>query len=60
MVDGVLGYVDHVVSHVMVEHRFVLEDVIILHLSVEETTVLAQVLIDVHALSIIQVRSLNR
>ena len=40
MVDGVLGCVDHVVRHVVVEHNVVLEVVIILHLSVKEMTVL--------------------
>ena len=44
MVDGVLGCVDDVVSHVVVEHNSVLEAAVILHLVVEERVVLAQVL----------------
>ena len=50
MVDGVHGHVDHVVKHVVVEQRVVLGDVIILHVSVEEIIVPAQVLMNVHAL----------
>ena len=42
MVDGVLWCVDHVVRHVVVEHKAVLEVVTILHLVVEERIVLAQ------------------
>ena len=48
MVDGVLGSVDHVVRHVVVEHKGVLEVVTILHLVVEERIVLAQVLSQDH------------
>ena len=48
MVDGVLGSVDHVVRHVVEEHRVVLEVVTILHLVVEERVVLAQVLSQDH------------
>ena len=40
MVDGVHGYVDHVVQHVVVEQGVVLEDVIILLLTVVEVIVL--------------------
>ena len=50
MVDGVHGHVDHVVKHVVVEQRVVLGDVIILHVSVEEIIVPAQMLMNVHAL----------
>ena len=50
MVDGIHGHVDPVVKHVVMEQRVVLGDVIILHLSVEEMIVPAQVLMDVHAL----------
>ena len=42
MVDGVLGCVDRVARHVVVEHEGVLEVVVILHLVVEERIVLAQ------------------
>ena len=42
MVDGVLWCVDHVVRHVVVEQKAVLEVVTILHLVVEERIVLAQ------------------
>ena len=44
MVHGVHGHVGHVVRLVVVEQRIVLEDVIILHPTVEEMVVLAQVL----------------
>ena len=40
MVDGVLGCVDHVVRHVVVEHKVVLEVVAILNLPVAEVFVL--------------------
>ena len=40
---------DHVVRHVVIEHRVVLEVVVILHLPVEETGVLAQVSSQNHA-----------
>ena len=40
MVDGVHGYVTHVVRHVVVEHKDVLEVVAILQLTVEEMIVL--------------------
>ena len=40
MVDGVHGRVDHVVRHVVVEHKDVIEVVAILHLTVEEMIVL--------------------
>ena len=36
MVDGVHGHVTHVVRHVVVEHKDVIEVVAILHLTVEE------------------------
>ena len=42
MVDGVLGCVDHVVRHVVVEHNVVLEVVIVLNVFVKEEIVLAQ------------------
>ena len=48
MVDGVLGCVDHVVRHVVVEHNIVLEVVPILNLVVEEKIVLAQQLSQDH------------
>ena len=38
MVDGVHGDLDHVVGHVVEEHSKLLENVIILHLPVEEKT----------------------
>ena len=41
MVDGVHGDLDHVVRHVMVEYRIILECVIILNLHVEEKNVMA-------------------
>ena len=44
MVHGVHGHVDHVVRLVVVEQRIVLEDVTILHPTVKERIVLAQVL----------------
>ena len=57
MVDGAHGHVDHVLRHVVLEQRIVAEYVIILYLSVEEVSVLAQeVLVDIHALSTILVR----
>ena len=43
MVDGVPGDMDHVVRHVVVECKHQLEDVTILHLSVEVVTVQAQI-----------------
>ena len=43
MVDGVHGCVDHVVRHVVVEYKIVLEVVTILHLTVMEEIALAQV-----------------
>ena len=55
MVDGAHGHVDHVVRHVVLEQRVVLEDVIILYLPVEEKIVLAQMLVKVHASLIILV-----
>ena len=48
MVDGVLGCVDRVVRHVVVEHNVVLEVVLILNLVVEEEIVLAQELSQDH------------
>ena len=48
MMDGVLGCVDHVVRHVVVEHNVVLEVVPILNLVVEEKIVLAQQLSQDH------------
>ena len=42
MVDGVPGYVDHVLRHVVVEYEHQLEHVTILHLPVEEMIVQAQ------------------
>ena len=44
MVDGVHYHVDHVVRYVMVDYEDVLDNVIILHLTVEEAIVLAQML----------------
>ena len=49
MVDGVPGYMDHVLRHVVVEHEHQPEDVIILHLPVEETIVLVQIAAKLHA-----------
>ena len=49
MVDGVLWCVDHVVRHVVEEHKGVLEVVVVLKLNVEEMIVLAQVLFRIHA-----------
>ena len=44
MVDGVHGHhMDHVVKHVVEEHRQGLEDVTVLHLTVEEVVVMVQV-----------------
>ena len=40
MVDGVHGCVSHVVRHVVVEYKDVIEVVTILNLTVEETIVL--------------------
>ena len=40
MVDGVHGCVDYVVRHVVVEHKVVIEVVVVLHLTVEEMIVL--------------------
>ena len=57
MVDGVHGYVDHVVRHVVVEQGGVLEHAVILDLTVEEAIVLAQVWLHIHALLTILVRS---
>ena len=48
MVNGVLGCVDHVVRHVVVEHNVVREIVPILNLVVEEEIVLAQELSQDH------------
>ena len=42
MVDGVPGYVDHVLRHVVEEYKHQLEHVTILNLSAEEMIVLAQ------------------
>ena len=42
MVDGVHGNLDHVVKHVVVEYRIILEYVIILNLYVEGKTVKVQ------------------
>ena len=39
MVDGVHGHVGHVVQHVVVEQNNVVENVIILHLTVKERIV---------------------
>ena len=41
MVDGVHGDLDHVVRHVVEEHKSILECVIILNLHVEERNVMA-------------------
>ena len=48
MVDGVHYSVDHVVGHVVLEHKLVLEVAVILHLPVEEKVALAQVLSQDH------------
>ena len=40
MVDGVHGALDHAVRNVVVEHRIILECVIILNLHVEEEVVM--------------------
>ena len=53
MVDGVPGYVDHVLRHVVEEYKHQLEDVIILHLPAEEVIVLAQISSRVHATPIV-------
>ena len=45
MVDGVNGALDHAVRNVVVEHRIILECVIILNLHVEEKSVMAPVFI---------------
>ena len=45
MVDGVHGYLDHVVRHVVEEYRIILEYVIILNLHVEEKNVMVPALI---------------
>ena len=52
MVDGAHGHVSHVVRHVVGEQRIVLENVIILHLPVEEMIVLAQVLKEGHVVPV--------
>ena len=49
MVDGVPGYMNHVLRHVVVEYEYQLENVIILHLPVEETIVLVQIAARLHA-----------
>ena len=49
MVDGVPGYMDHVLRHVVAEYEHQLEDVIILHLPVEEIIVQAQISGRLHA-----------
>ena len=43
MVDGVPGYMDHVLRHVVEEYRRQLEHVTILHLPVEKITVQVQI-----------------
>ena len=43
MVDGAHGHMDHVVRHVVEEHKGRLEDVTILHLPVVEIVVMVQV-----------------
>ena len=45
MVDGVHGHMDHVVRHVVEEHRIILECVIILNLYVEGKNVMVPALI---------------
>ena len=49
MVDGVPGYMDHVVRHVVEEYSRQLEHVTILHLTVEEIIVQAQALSTMYA-----------
>ena len=51
MADGVHGLRDHVVKLVVVERKDLLEDVIILHLLVEEVIVLVQISGRLHATS---------
>ena len=46
MVDGVHRYVSPVAKHVVTEDKSALEDVIILHLPVEEMIALAQMFIE--------------
>ena len=48
MVDGVHSFVDHVVGHVVMEHKLVLEVAVILHLPVEEEVALANMLLQDH------------
>ena len=56
MVDGVHGNPDHAVKVVVVEHKDLPEDVIILHLPVEEIIVLVQISGRLHATtSVVQV-----
>ena len=52
MVVGVIGYMVHVVSHVMMEYKNVIEYVTILHHCVEEINVWAQVMKQLHATTI--------
>ena len=50
MVYGVHGLVGHVVGHVVKEHKVVLEDVVILHIPVEEEIALVEVLNTIHVI----------
>ena len=53
MVDGVHGNPDHVVKVAVVEYEHWLEDVVILHLPVEEVIVLVQISSGLHATAIV-------
>ena len=57
MVDGVHGYMVHVVRHVVVEHSKLLENVMILHLHVEEITAVVMVPTRIHVAIIVVVVS---
>ena len=60
MVDGVHGYVDHVLRHVVEEYRRQLEHVTIPHLPVEEMIVQAQLSGMMYAtLNVALVRTIN-
>ena len=49
MVDGVHGFMDHVVRVVVVEHDNLLEHVTILHLPVEGMNAQGQIVVKFHA-----------
>ena len=59
MVDGVNGGLDHVVRHVVEEHRIILEYVIILNLHVEGKNVMASAYLQIRIsamIFVVQVR----